>query len=281
MEINEKSYDYVKSQLFYLGFGDEIAKPLREKMEQGQKEFTLPHTRKFGKDEVNSVLHFSTGDKKDMLFFNRYELTLKQPGKEDLSQTYYVGKEYNYTLQERYNMLDGRYVYREQPRMAPQEVNGKERMMPTGETYIAWKGLDFKQTDNYGNFVPKSMNWDHVKEVAKYDLKQLKDDYDKRILNRQLEKGNKAKVTIIQDGKEIPAFMAANPRLGRPDFFDANGQKMDVAQKERVKLGKGENLNQPEGTAVKAAQKESQQQSATNEQNKNNKQAKKNKLRVA
>lgn len=67
MEINEKSYDYVRKQLFYMGFGDEIAQPLRDKMEHGLTEFTLPHSRKFGKDETNSVLHFSTGDEKNML----------------------------------------------------------------------------------------------------------------------------------------------------------------------------------------------------------------------
>jgi len=279
MEINEKSYEYVSKQLFFMGFGDEIAKPLRDKMEQGLTEFTLPHMRKFGKDEVNSVLHFSTGDEKDMLFFNRFDMTLKQPGREDLKQTYFVGQQYNYTLQERYNMLDGRYAYREQPRVAPQEVNGEMKMRPTGETYWAWKGLNFKETDSYGNFVPKSMNWDHQRELAKYDIKQLNDDYDKRALIRQLEKGNKVNVTLIQEGKEVQAYVAANPRTGKPDFYDENGQKLEVAQKEQMKLAKGENLNQAESKDIK----KDQQQKATVAagQNDNNKQGRKKGLKVA
>jgi len=277
MEINEKSYDYVSKQLFFMGFGDEISKPLRDKMEQGLTEFTLPHTREFGKDTVNTTLHFSAGDKENMLFFNRYEMTLKQPGKEDLTQTYFVGQQYNYTLQERYNMLDGRYVYREQPRVAPQEVNGEMKMRPTGETYVAWKGLNFKETDSYGNFVPKSMNWNHQQELAKYDIKQLNEDYDKRTLMRSLEKGNKVKVTIIQEGKEVPGFVAANPRTGKPDFYDDKGQKMEVAPKERVKLGKGENLDQAESKNIKLDQK----QAVTAEQNEDNKQGKKKGLKVA
>ena len=82
-------------------FGEEIAKPLLEKMEQGLSEFSLPHTRKFGQDETQSILHFSKGDQKDFTFFNRFDVTLKQPGKEDLTQTCFVGQQYNYTLQER------------------------------------------------------------------------------------------------------------------------------------------------------------------------------------
>lgn len=273
MEINEKSYEYVKTQLFYAGFGSEIAGPLREKLEQGETKFTLPHTKQFGKDVVDSVLHFSTGDKNDTLFFNRYDMTLKQPGKEELTQTYFVGQKYNYTLQERYNMLDGRYVYREQPRLAPKEVNGVTRMQPTEETYWAWKGLNFKETDKHGNFLPKTMNWNLEKELAKYDLKQMNDTYDKRILISQLEKGNKAKVTIIKDGQEIPGYVAANPRVGKPDFYDANGQKIEVAPKSSLKVENAEKLSQGE--------KKDQQQSQAQEQHKENTQGKKRGLKVA
>ena len=78
--LNEKSYDYLKNQLLYLGFGEEIAGPLKEKMGQGLKEFTLTHIRKFGEDETHSVLHFSKSEK-DVTFFNRFDVTRKQPGK--------------------------------------------------------------------------------------------------------------------------------------------------------------------------------------------------------
>src|ERR1700761_2560976 len=126
--LNERSYDYVKNQLLYLGFGEEIAKPLREKMEAGLPEFTLAHTREFGKDHTSSVLHFSKGGDKDVTFFNRVDVTLKQEGKEDLTQSFFIGKEYNYTLQERYNMMDGRFAYREQPKMEKVEENGETKM---------------------------------------------------------------------------------------------------------------------------------------------------------
>jgi len=273
--MNESSFDYVKNQLLYLGFGEEIAKPLREKMEQNLVEFTLPHTRQFGKDETHSVLHFSKGDQKDMTFFNRFDVTLKQPGKEDLSQTFFVGQQYNYTLQERYNMMGGRFAYREQPRVTPKEVDGETKMVPTGETYFGWKGLNFKETDKYGNFLPKTMFWNHENELTKYPIKELVEPYDHNRMLASLEKGNKVNATILKDGQEIKGTVAANPRMQRFDFYDSDGQSLAVKQVEKQKLAKTENQeqgqqqNQPgKKETQKAAVAEEQQQHKTSQRKK-------------
>jgi hypothetical protein len=253
--MNEQSFDYVKNQLFYLGFGEEIAKPLREKMEQNLTEFTLPHSRKFGQDETSSVLHFSKGDQKDkdMTFFNRADVTLKQPGKEDLTQTFFYGKEYNYTLQERYNMMDGRAAYREQPKVAPVEENGEMRMKPTGETYFGWRGLDFKNADQYGNFNPKVMFWNHQKEVGKYPIKGIEENYDKQRLIAKLEKGNKVDVTLVRDGHEMPAKMVANPKMARLDFYDNNGQILIVRKVEKQAIDQTQKVEMTPQEVQKAA----------------------------
>jgi hypothetical protein len=267
--MNEQSFDYVKNQLFYLGFGEEVAKPLREKMEQNLTEFTVPHTRKFGQDETNSILHFSKGDQKDkdMTFFNRADITLKQPGKEDLTQTFFFGKEHNYTLQERYNMMDGRAAYREQPKMAPVEENGEVKMKPTGETYYAWRGLDFKNADQYGNFNPKVMFWNHQKEVGKYPIKGIEENYDKQRLIAKLEKGNKVDVTLIRDGHETQAKLVANPRMARLDFYDSNGQSLIVRKVEKQAVDQTQKVEMTPQEVQKAAiaraaeQKQNQDQS--------------------
>ena len=253
--MNEQSFDYVKNQLFYLGFGEEVAKPLREKMEQNLTEFTVPHTRKFGQDETNSILHFSKGDQKDkdMTFFNRADITLKQPGKEDLTQTFFFGKEHNYTLQERYNMMDGRAAYREQPKMAPVEENGEVKMKPTGETYYAWRGLDFKNADQYGNFNPKVMFWNHQKEVGKYPIKGIEENYDKQRLIAKLEKGNKVDVILLRDGHETQVKLVANPRMARLDFYDSNGQSLIVRKAEKQAVDQTQKVEMTPQEVQKAA----------------------------
>src|SRR3954470_18111682 len=114
MEINTQNYEYLKNQVKFLGFGENLDDVLKEKLNSGDETFTIPHQTKFGQDEVSSILHFSKSRESDRYFFNSFDLTLKQPGKEGvLTQSYYVGRENTYTLKERYNMLDSRAVFKE------------------------------------------------------------------------------------------------------------------------------------------------------------------------
>jgi len=129
--------------------------------------------------------------------------------------------------------MDGRAAYREQPKMAPVEENGEVRMKPTGETYFAWRGLDFKNADQYGNFNPKVMFWNHQKEVGKYPIKGIEENYDKQRLIAKLEKGNKVDVTLLRDGHETQAKLVANPRMARLDFYDSTGQSLIVRKVEK------------------------------------------------
>jgi hypothetical protein len=130
-------------------------------------------------------------------------------------------------------MMDGRAAYREQPKMVPVEENGEVKMKPTGETYYAWRGLDFKNADQYGNFNPKVMFWNHQKEVSKYPIKGIGGNYDKQRLIAKLEKGNKVDVILVRDGHETQAKMVANPRMARLDFYDSNGQSLIVRKVEK------------------------------------------------
>ncbi|EHQ25509.1 hypothetical protein [Mucilaginibacter paludis] len=241
MEINMKNYDYLKNQAMFLGFGEEPAKAIQEKMATGANDFTVPHQTKFGQDEVKSTLHFGKSNGGDLYFFKKFDLELKQPGADEpLKQTYFIGKENNYTLKERYNMLDSRAVYKELNKLVPVGEGENRKFKATDETYKAWRALDFKQTDDRGNFLPKMMFWDHEKAIKNYPIKELAEGYDRSRLLASLEKGNPTKVTIIKDGQEIKGTMAANPRQAGFDFYDSNNQRMEVKQVEVQKAVKQE-----------------------------------------
>lgn len=244
MEINMKNYEYLKNQVKFLGFGENLDNGIKENIKAGEEAFTIPHQTKFGQDEVSSTLHFSKSKESDLYFFNGFDLALKQPGKEDLlTQSYYVGKENNYTLKERYNMLDSRAVFKELNKLEEVGEGDKKKLIATEQTYKSWKDLDFKQTDKYGNFLPKTMFWDHVKALEKYPIKELETPYDKTRLIASLEKGNLAKVTLVKDGEEIKGTMAANPRQDRFDFYDSINQRLEVKQIEKQQAQKQEQGN--------------------------------------
>lgn len=236
--MNQKSFEYNRDQLFSLGFGAEIAKDLHAKMDQNLTDFTLQHIRKFGKDELHSTLHFSKGDdaQKDLTFFNRFDATLKKEGREDLTQTFFVGQKYNYTLQERYNMLDGRAVLRPQPVMVESDSPTGRKMVPSpgGEIYRSWRALDFRNADHNGNFNSKIIKWnDHGKELERYPIAGIEEKYQQDRVARQLEKGNKVDVTLIKDGQEVKASLVSNAAMLRLDFFDENGVKLDIKKVNR------------------------------------------------
>lgn len=286
--MNQESFKYTADQLKNLGFGEDIAKDLYTKMDQNLAEFTLNHSRTFGKDVVDSVLHFSKGDQldKDLTFFNRFDSTLKKEGMENLTQTFFVGQKYNYTLQERYNMMDGRSVYREQPKMEPKDDNGQTRMKPTGGTYVAWRGLNFKEADNYGNFLPKVIFWDHEKELQKYPIKDIAEKYDRSRIMRPLEKGNRVDVVLLRDGQEIAAKVVANPRMMRLDFYDGNGQSLVVRKEQKQALDQSQKVQQTPQQVQQAAiersaeQKHGQKDSVAAEQQNNQSQRRRQGARI-
>ncbi|MBL4674676.1 MAG: hypothetical protein JKY70_00455 [Mucilaginibacter sp.] len=264
--MNQESYQYNADTLKNLGFGEEIAKELHTKMDQNLAEFTLNHTRQFGKDVLDSVLHFSKGDDtaKDLTFFNRFDSTLKKEGMEDLTQSFFIGQKFNYTLQERYNMMDGRAVFREQPKMEPKEENGVKKMKPTGETYLAWRGLNFKEADKYGNFNPKVVFWDHEKELQKYPIKDILEKYERSRIMRPLEKGNRVGITLVRDGQETQAQVVANPRMMRLDFYDEAGQSLIVRKVEKQAIGQYHKVEMTPQEIQKVAIAKAAEQAQTN-----------------
>lgn len=72
-----------------------------------------------------------------------------------------------------------------------------------------------------------------------------------------LEKGNKASVTVIRDGQEIKAMVAANPRMMRFDFYDAGGRAMSVKPVEKQQVARAEKLPGSQQQSQAAGKKES------------------------
>jgi hypothetical protein len=173
--MNEKNFEYLRDQVKYSGFGESLENQLKENIKRQPPEFTLQHQATFGKDEINSALHFKRSATTDMYFFNSYTASMKQEqAAEKLNQTFYVGKDNNITLKEGYNLMSGRAINK--------DLTNKE-----GKIYNAWLQMDFKQTDSAGNFKLKQFHsnygFDLKKEVAKHPIKELQNTQDKSRLH--------------------------------------------------------------------------------------------------
>jgi hypothetical protein len=269
--MNEKNYDFLKNQIKFTGFGEGHEQELKEFIQSGKEDFKIEHRQKFGTDDTVSTLHFKKSAQSDMYFLNNFELGLKTPNKDEvLTQNYFINNENNLTLKERYNLLSGRAVHKEFNRLEEVNEAGGIRFKPTGETYMAWAELNFKQTDKHGNFIERKLfDYNLERALAKYPVKELADNYDRTRLIGSLEKGNLQKATLVVDGQESKALLAANPRDKGVIFYDEKMQRLEVKQVPGQKQGHEQGLD----NQVAQGQKEQQKNNLKEESAPNNKQA--------
>jgi hypothetical protein len=62
-----------------------------------------------------------------------------------IKQTYFIGRENNLTLKERYNMIDERAVFKEFTKLEQVGEGEHLKFEATEETYQAWTLFNFKQ----------------------------------------------------------------------------------------------------------------------------------------
>ena len=257
--MNEKNYDYLKNQIKFSGFGEEFDGQFKEQIQKQGTEFTLQHQTKFGQDEVSSTLYFSKSKESDLYFFNKYDVEIKKQGQEEgLKQSYCIGKENNLTLKERYNLLDGRAVFKEFNRLEMIGAGPDAKWQATDKTYKAWTDLNFKNTDNQGNFLPRKMFWEHDKTLDRFPIKELQDNYERSRLLASLEKGNVQRATVNVGGQEVKVNISANPQLKTFNFYDANMQKLDIKPIQQQKEGQQQDQTQNQKQAEAARQSETQ-----------------------
>lgn len=224
--MNEKNFEYLRDQVKYSGFGEGLEDQLKENIKRQPPEFTLQHQAIFGKDEINSALHFKRSTTTDMYFFNSYTASMKQEqAAERMNQTFYVGKDNNITLKEGYNLMNGRAVNK--------DLTNKE-----GKIYNAWLQMDFKQTDSAGNFKLKQFHsnygFDLEKELARHPIKELQNTQDKSRLLDSLQKGSRQSVTFMENGNERRRYIEANPQFKSVNIYDSSLHKLHNLQSRQV-----------------------------------------------
>jgi hypothetical protein len=242
--MNEKNFDYLKDQVKFTGFGESLENALKENLQKQQPEFSLEHKHEFGKDQTSAVLHFKRSDTTDNYFFNGYDISLKKEGiDEAIKQNFYIGKENNFTFKEAYNLLSGRAV-------------NKDLVNRESQSYNAWVQLNFKETEESGNFKKQYFNerygYNLEDALSKYPIKELSNNVDKEKLIESLQKGNRQTVTFIVDGNEQKRFIEASPKFKSINVYDSNNQ--------RIKQSAKEGQSESEGQGKKQSAKENQSQ---------------------
>ncbi len=224
--MNQKNFEYLKDQVKYTGFGDALENTLKERIQQQAPQFHIVHDAKIGNETALTTLHFKKSEQSDMYFFNKFNLEIKPDNSpEKMMQTFYINKGNNVTLKEAYNLMNGRAVNK--------DLTNKE-----GQIYNAWMQMDFKQTDNNGNYkmnhFHQNYGFDLNSALAKHPIKELGNEQDRNRLVQSLEKGNRQSVTFIEGGKENKMFIEANPQFKSLNVYDNNMQRVQSQSKKET-----------------------------------------------
>jgi hypothetical protein len=203
-------------------------------MEQGLPEIKHPFKKEYDGDRVEATLHLKKSATSDFYFLNKFDLQLQKEGQANaISQTFYLTQrnkgneaedgskqrlENKYTLKEGYNLLAGRPVF-------------KDLVSQEGKEYQAWVKLNFKNTQNNGNFELKQYHtnygFDLEKTLGNYPIKELANPQYKQSLMDSLQRGNLQKATFVgPDGKEEKLFISPNITFGSLNVYDQNKQRM-------------------------------------------------------
>lgn len=233
MEI--KNWEKLENQLQYSGFGAVIDEKMKEMLSKGDKEVHRKHSLNYGNDEVEATLNFKMSDKiPGNYFFNSFDLSLK---KDDTGAT--VSQKFNntfghsFTLKEGYNLVAGRSVHKDFIKVDRDDsANNKH--------YNAWASLNFKETDDYGNFkIKKSFNLDIEKLLNSYPIRELKYDQSKSEMLQSLKKGNRHHVTFEENGNSDKRLIEVDARFRKLNVYDTTGKiiRMSVKKKEAESQG--------------------------------------------
>ena len=143
--MNEQNFQYLKDNIKYMGFGENMTEALEANLKQGKPEFTLSNKTEVNKKPFEVNLNFRKSDNSDMYFFNSYNASLQRSNGEKVDQTFYLTKGKGITAKEAYNLLEGRAVF-------------KELTTKDGQPYKAWVQLDFDNKDKHNNHEVKQFH---------------------------------------------------------------------------------------------------------------------------
>lgn len=210
--MNEKNFEYLKDNLKYMGFGEQLYADLERGIKSGAAEFQLSHSSVIHQKPFEVKLNFRKGEHTDRYFFNSYHASLQHSNGETKDQVFYLEKGRGITAKEAYNLLDGRAVYK--------ELSNKE-----GVPYKAWVQLDFGVKDKHNNHEVKQFHenygFDLKGALGKYALSEMDGGDREKALLQSLQKGNLQAVGVLSDTGMTKMFVQAHPQYKTVTFYDS------------------------------------------------------------
>ncbi|WP_343748152.1 hypothetical protein [Fluviicola sp.] len=206
--LNEQNFTLICDRMTYCGIDEIPTDKLREAMLTKAEKIDLKTEvslgemgRSTGKAEV--TLHLSKSQSSDNYYLNSYTLNVASEDKNILpiKQKFYVDN--GIKVREAYNLIEGRSVF-------------KTQINQSGQPYKAWLHINFKDTDDNGNFqlerFGEKYGYDLEAKLSKLPIPKLAEPEYKAEVIKSLEAGNRVQVEYNIDGKDAVRYIEAVPQ---------------------------------------------------------------------
>jgi hypothetical protein len=197
--MNTRAWRSLERELRDAGFAAAATDGLRARLEKGEPGIDVTMGHRFGQDDVRVTLHLQKSHHGDSYELSSFDLQLRKAGNMDWMQQHFQQSGGPYTLQEAYNLLAGRAVY-------------KHIGAPGEKPYDVWLRLDFDRKLNNGNYANKYYHredgFDLATVLGRYPIRELGDARQRKDLIGVLHRGDLAAVTFDGvDGTERKLFI--------------------------------------------------------------------------
>ncbi len=232
--MDAKVLSFNENQLKKSGFGEAFTAELKEKMEQKVPLIQHKFQKEYERDRLEATLHLKKSSISDYYSLKKFDLQLQKEGLVDtvrhtfnITDTNFGTNQINaqhfrdvnrYTLQEAYNLLAGRSVY-------------KNLINSDGKQEHAWIKLNLKNKSLINNednrLYQIKYGFDLEKILNNYSIKELKYERLRESLIQSLQRGNVKKVTFVGYRKqEEQLYISPNVTSGSLNVYDKQKQPL-------------------------------------------------------
>ena len=251
----DKNYSFLTNSLTRLGFDGVFDKPLKAAMTLGKPHIEMQAELQ-GKDEKMLFTFKFSQDGGDYYFLNNVETTLSKKEQNPITHDFFLYKQQGYNIQQMKNMLEGRSVYT--------AYRDENRLVEL------WRKIDFSAKDERGNNLVRSTYADSNKfnletELGKLPVQGMTSQERVAVISA-LKNGDRVGVTMKQGQNRERLFVEATPQLGVITVFNAQGDKVNIAQNQLRLVGEQQENKLPDATKQMIQSQQQQQENGQQQQ---------------
>jgi len=221
---NFENFDYLSEQVFpRFGVDGVFNKKLEAEMDKGVPIIELKAQTTYDENKIQFTFNVEKSESDNRYYLNRVDAQLTRKNGEVQDQTFRIYNQRGMDIKQMYNVMEGRFVYREYLR--------------EGERKSGWSFVDHNRKDDMGKPIVRTYSDDITKfnlvaAVSKIPMPYMSQT-DKEAMLTGLRNGDPISAFVkMPDGTREKADLVVQPNLNVVFAYDKAGNKINFDNKQ-------------------------------------------------